>query len=315
MNYQEAAHKLYKQQTKDWPQLADNLEGFNEIKHKIYQFNGFTLETQFNPKRILSTNAKIDKKSLENRQCFLCKKFRNKVQKAVIFENKYEILCNPFPILHNHFTVSLLEHLPQAIKHRFVDILNISKALPELFVLYNGPKCGASAPDHHHFQAAATGYLPIEKDITELKNLHGQKISTSFKVTLTKVDDGMRRFLILESNNKNDMDKLFQIIYDEMPLKEDESEPMMNILSWYKNLWRVLIFLREKHRPWQFFEQGDDNILISPGSTDFGGILITPLEKDFKKMTEKKLADILNQVSLNANAFDRFCNSLTNILA
>lgn len=311
MNYQEEANKLYKQQAEVWPQLAENLHGLKEVLHKSFEFNGFTLETQYNPKRIVSTNAKIDKTSLEKRPCFLCKKNRIEEQEEVIFENKYEILCNPFPILPDHYTISLIEHKDQGIEGRFIDLLEISKALPELFTLYNGPKCGASAPDHHHFQAASKGYLPIEKELEVLKTKYGKAISISNEVTVFGIDDGARRFIALESDNLKKLNEVFENIYHRMPLKNGDAEPMMNILCWYQlNKWIVLVFLRENHRPWQYFEDGEKNILISPGSTDCGGVFITPLAKDFEKVNKEDLFDIMNQVSLNSSDFNQFCSTL-----
>lgn len=314
MNYQKEANKLYKQQAKGWSHFADNLEGLNEVQHKSFNFDGFTLETQFNPKRIISTNAKIDKKSLSKRTCFLCKKHRAEVQKEILFEDKYEILCNPFPILPDHFTISHINHVQQGIKDRFKDLLQISKALPDLFTLYNGSKCGASAPDHHHFQAASKGYLPIEKELEQLKSKYGNTLLNNNNAHVSKIDDGLRRFITLESDNIDRLEELFNNIYAEMPLQNNDIEPMINILSWYeKNKWIVCVFLREKHRPWQYFEDGEKNILISPGSTDCGGILITPLEKDFKKVTKDDLSDIMKQVFLNSEDFNKFCSKLSNL--
>ena len=311
INYQEQANKLLIEQKNNWPLLKGNLEGLKNAQLKTFQFEGFSINVQYNPKRITSSAAKVDKKTIQERKCFLCSANRPNEQKQVSFENDYEILCNPFPIFKEHYTIAHLNHTPQEINHSFDRFLDISKSLPELLTFYNAPNCGASAPDHLHFQAGNLGFVPMEKDFESIKSRYGKKIGNFPNLALTAINDGLRRFTVLESNDKSAVKKVFESIYKYIKEAEGGNEPMLNIVSWYKNEWCVIIFLREKHRPWQFFEEGEKNILLSPASVDLGGTMITPLEKDFNKITKEDVADILNQVSLNPDKFNDLCKYLT----
>ncbi len=303
MNYQEQLNRLYEVQKNEWPLLKKNLEGLNSARIREFSFEDYLFKVQFNPSRITSSSAKVDKDSVNKRACFLCSENRPEEQRRLLYEDKYEFLCNPFPIFRKHFTISLLEHLPQQIAGVFPDFLKISKDLPELVVFYNAPNCGASAPDHLHFQAGNHGLMPVEDESEILKSRYGKAIDIGTGVELTAVDDGLRRFFILESNDHESLNSVFQWIYSFTSRLANGGEPMLNILSVYRNSWEVFIFFREKHRPWQFFEEGEKNILLSPASVDYGGTLITPLEKDFIKIGKGDIKDIFRQVSLSEKNF------------
>ena len=76
------------------------------------------------------------------------------------------------PVFSPHFTVSHLDHRPQAIAEQIDAFLRLMADFGSGWtVLYNGPRCGASAPDHLHFQAVPSGQMPIEKEILEKKRL------------------------------------------------------------------------------------------------------------------------------------------------
>ncbi|MDR0540860.1 MAG: DUF4922 domain-containing protein, partial [Dysgonamonadaceae bacterium] len=228
---------------------------------------------QFNPARIISSAAKVDTKSISERKCFLCADNRPPEQKSVPFKGQYSILINPYPIFPRHLTIPALEHTPQLIASRFGDMLDLAQQLDDYIVFYNGPKCGASAPDHFHFQAGNKGFLPIESD------------------------RNWENVIRIESENKQEILDLFQQIYDSLPLQPDDTEPMMNILTWYENgKWITCLFPRKKHRPACYYAEGDANLLISPASVDMGGVFITSLEKDFEKITAEDIARILDEV-------------------
>ncbi|MDA3892092.1 MAG: DUF4922 domain-containing protein [Salinivirgaceae bacterium] len=310
MNYQQKAYLLYIEQAKVWPLMAENLDGLKSVRLKPFQFEGFTLNVQFNPNRITSSTAKVDSKTIAERKCFLCKKNRPDVQTAVVFENKYEILCNPFPIFKEHYTISHKNHKPQEIESTFGDFLDLTKSLPDFTVLYNGPKCGASAPDHMHFQAGNRGYLPIEGELPFLKSEYGKVIYNKSLSQIYSINNSVRRIIVLESNDLSFLQHSFNSIYQHLPRENKMEEPLLNILAWYDKSWTVLLILREKHRPWQYFAEGEQNILLSPGAVDYGGLSITPLEKDFNKITKDDLADILNKTSLNEDSFKELCKTL-----
>ncbi len=305
MSFQSDTKELFYQQVKEWPLLGKNFKGLETTKVRQFQFDGFSFNVQFNPSRIVSSAAKVDKKSIENRQCFLCAQNRPVEQRGLRYNDEYEILCNPFPIFREHYTIASKKHTPQAIGKDFHQMLDISRSLPEYLVFYNAPNCGASAPDHMHFQAGNRGLVPVEEDINSLKAHKSQNVFQDKQMSLRAVDDGLRKFFLAESSEKSAVEKVFQGIYQfSKSLKPDEDEPMLNILSWYHNGWQVMFFIRDKHRPWQYFAEGDENILLSPASVDMGGTLITPLEKDFVKLQKKDIADIFHQVSLPQEKFN-----------
>lgn len=314
MDYQGETNKLHKEQCQNWPLMKGNIQGLKKALQKTFQFEGFKINVQYNPKRITSSAAKVDKKSIEERKCFLCATHRPAEQNEVKFGNEYEILCNPFPIFNEHYTIAHRKHTPQEINNSFDRFLDISQALPELLTFYNAPNCGASAPDHLHFQAGNLGFVPIENDFDSLKSTFGETLYKDTSTSVTGINDTLRRFLVIESDNKESIQHIFSEIYKYTKKLVQNDEPWLNIVSWYKNEWRVIIFLREKHRPWQYFEEGEKNIVLSPASVDLCGTLITPLEKDFTKITKEDISDIINQVSLDPEKFKTFCKHLIKTL-
>jgi len=161
---------LCEHQKASWELASKNYKLLSSVESKRYYFGSYKIETQHNPKRIKSSAAKTDKESIEKRKCFLCRENLPEEQKGILLHNEYLILCNPYPIFDYHFTISKLVHTPQLIKSNLIDMLAISKVLSDFTVFYNGPDCGASAPDHFHFQACTKGAMPVEKEYENLKN-------------------------------------------------------------------------------------------------------------------------------------------------
>ncbi len=311
MSYQEKANKLYENQLKDWKMFADNRNGLENARLKTFQFNGFDIKVQFNPKRITSSAAKVDDKTIKERKCFLCKANRPEVQTEVRWKKQYDILVNPFPIFKKHFTISYMVHVDQQIKTEFTNFLSLSEDLPKSVLFYNGPKCGASAPDHLHFQAGNLGFLPIEKDWKIMVDLYGKIFKSPEHINITAVDDGLRRYIVLKGTDKEALNTVFQKIHNFGKKLQNGEAPMLNMLSYFidgKHL--VFVFIRKLHRPWQFSAEGDDNILLSPASVDMGGTLITPLEKDFNKFTKEDIYDIFQQITINKEDFNSLIKNL-----
>ena len=270
---------------------------------KELNVNGILYKVQFNPARIVSSGAKVDAKSILERKCFLCPANLPPVQKGIPFGGHYNILVNPFPIFPRHLTVPELAHTPQRIATRFTDMLELAEALTDYTIFYNGPKCGASAPDHAHFQAGNKGFMPIEKD---WRGQTAGKIADYRKAALWYLDDAPRATLVIESTSKEDAADLFDIIYRSLDVKPEEDEPMMNVLVLYEaDRWVVFVFPREKHRPACYTAEGEANLLSSPASVDLGGVFITPVEKDFLKITAEDVAQILSEVCLSATDFHK----------
>jgi hypothetical protein len=307
-NFADAAKQLLEDQKKSWEQLRDGYESLKQIKTKTFQFDGFTMKLQFNPGRYISTSAKVDVKSINERKCFLCPANLPEEQKGILCENEYLILGNPFPIFPEHFTIPNINHVPQEIKNNFPLMLKLTKDLSKHYViLYNGPKCGASAPDHFHFQAGTKNFMSIMDDFHQLKNEYGELLIENDELTVYGIDDGIRRMISLESLDSEKLVTAFSNFYEiYSSISANNEEPMMNIVSFFEDEfgWRVIVFLRDKHRSSHYFAEGENKILLSAASVDLGGVCITPLEKDFEKMTKEKLTEILSEVSLNKNSFE-----------
>jgi ATP adenylyltransferase/5',5'''-P-1,P-4-tetraphosphate phosphorylase II len=291
-------HQFIQNQLGEWPMAESNYAALAEVRTKDLAFEGFEIKVQFNPKRIVSSAAKVDTKSIEARPCFLCAENRPQEQRGSPFNHKYEVLINPFPIFPKHLTIPLGEHTDQLIAGRFVDMLDLAQALPDFVVFYNGPKCGASAPDHFHFQAGSKGFMPIEKDFHTpgLANL----IRNKFGLQVFGWKGYLRGIVSFQSGNKQLIEQNFNQIYQNLSrLQPQEKEPMLNILAYVEEgKFIVHVFPRVLHRPKQYFESGSEQILLSPASVDMGGVFITPREEDFDKISQVDVADILGQVSL-----------------
>jgi hypothetical protein len=283
-NLAESSTKLLIEQKISWEQCRTGYNTLNSVQVKKFEFDGFEIRIQFNPGRLTSSSAKVDPESIRERRCFLCVDNLPAEQKGILYEDKYLVLCNPFPIFPEHFTIPSIEHKPQRILSSFNDFLTITKDFSSKYlVFYNGPKCGASAPDHFHFQAGNNNFLPLITGYPDLKSKYSEVIYSN-KTEISHLEDGLRKLLIIEGDSPAEIQHAFNVIYREFEkLSPPGEEPLMNIISIYDHQWKVIIILRERHRPARFFEEGERNILLSPASVDLGGVCITPLEKDYKR--------------------------------
>ncbi len=301
---------LFEQQIENW-QLAKN--GYSSLKlveKKIFEFDDFIIEAHYNPGRIVSSSAKVDEKSIKERPCFLCINNLPEDQKAVKIDDKYILLVNPFPIFDKHFTIPHVQHIPQTIKENFKSLLTISEKLNKDFsIFYNGPKCGASAPDHLHFQAGNFGFMRIDNEFYSILNKYGKLINDSNEYTTTAVTNYLRNFISIESNEIEPLTNEFMRIYDILSEGLND-EPMLNIICTYNNFWKVIIFPRKKHRPTYFFEEGENKILISPAAVDMGGVLIFPREEDFNKIDQETVIDIYSQVTFSNDEMSNLIKKL-----
>jgi len=267
-------NQLFEEQILNWELARNNYNSLKQVKEKTLIVDGREYKVQFNPARIKSSAAKVDAQSIRERKCFLCTANRPQEQNGITFKERYLILVNPYPIFPRHLTIPLIEHTPQLIDaSHFDDMLDLAQQLDDYIIFYNGPKCGASAPDHFHFQAGNKGFLPLEKH------------------------PNMYNSIIIESDNKEEALNLFKRIYFTLPLVIEDEEPKMNILAWYEAAkWTICIFSRKKHRPSCFYAEGEANMLINPASVELGGVFITPLEKDFVKISAEDIRGILSEV-------------------
>ena len=260
---------------------------------------------QFNPGRIVSTGAKVDARSIRERRCFLCVENLPEPQKGIVYKDRFLILCNPAPIFAEHFTISHIHHVSQILGPYIPAMLDLARDLsPQLTVFYNGPKCGASAPDHMHFQANPTGLIPVE-------NAAQKKLHRVFRRSLDSVDiltlrDFGRQVIVLESLHRENLANVLNKLLDSLRQTVGVSEePMMNVLcSFTDGAWRVILFPRSKHRPDVYFKEEAERVLISPAAVDIGGLIVTPLEKDFKTVNASLVESIFQEVSLPSAIVD-----------
>ncbi|MDU1890541.1 MAG: DUF4922 domain-containing protein [Dysgonomonas sp.] len=290
-------NELFENQLQVWQLAAKNYLSLQEVRIREFQFEDFSVFAQFNPARMQSSSAKIDSKSIQDRKCFLCPDNLPVEQKGIPYGIDYQILVNPFPIFPQHFTVPLVRHADQLIDDKYGEMIDLAELLEEYVIFYNGPKCGASAPDHAHFQVGSKNFIPLQKDI---HNITKEIILTTNNLVIYALRKYLRNAFLIESVTKEGILRAFSHLYSLMEQKVEDKEPMMNIFTWYdKNKWFSCIFPREKHRPDCFYAGGKDNILISPGSVDMGGILILPQEEDFTKITEQDIKNIFREVSIS----------------
>jgi len=286
---------LFDEQVANWELARRNFEGLKTVETKKFDFDGFSILVQFNPARIVSSGAKVDAKTIAERKCFLCAENRPPEQNGIDYGD-YEILVNPFPIFPEHFTIPRKEHVPQEIKPYLTDMLDLAQAMSDYLLFYNGPKCGASAPDHMHFQAGTKNFLPLITDYKKLKDTHTDLLVTTENMQLYQIKNYLRSVYCIESNNKASIQDAFNKLYAHFE-NEVNVEPLMNIVCMYENdKWYVFVLPRKAFRPWQYQAEKEQQLLISPATVEVGGIFITPVENHFEKIKQTDIEDILTQV-------------------
>lgn len=289
--------RFFNRQLEVW---TDARHRFRDLKHvETRQFSD-QMKLQWNPARIVSTGAKIDKKTLGERPCFLCDKNRPKEQMSKQIDEKFHLLVNPFPILPVHFTIPARKHQPQLIYKNYGEMHRFISLHSDLMVFYNGPKCGASAPDHLHFQAGTNGILPLQTNWQRLSRNLTDIISLNDEEKISVVRDFIVPAFVIISKSAESDEALFRRLYKAMPQRGDETEPMMNIISWRKGEEFISVVIpREKHRPEAYFAEGDAQFVVSPGALDMSGLIITPREEDFRKLTEEKALSLLQECGVS----------------
>lgn len=316
------ARSMMDEQLDHWQEARERYEQLKKVVTADFMVDeNCTLTAQYNPSRIVSTGAKVDPETIAKRPCFLCDVNRPEQQLNYPMLKKYHLLLNPFPILPEHFTIPLRHHRPQHISEYYEDMMNITNVLDDMIVFYNGPKCGASAPDHMHFQAGSRGVVPLEK---HWENIYGRIRSRIYPISeeeyleainLEPIADDTGVFslrgyvcpgVIIVSRTPKANKFLFDRLYKSMTIHEGETEPMMNIISWTSisrsdNTKRIVsvIIPRSKHRPDCYFAEGEEKVLVSPGALDMGGLIITPREEDFKKMNMELAKSIIQECGLS----------------
>lgn len=317
------AYRFFDRQLEAWPEVKQRFEALSDIEIKTLDFDGLHLAAQFNPARIRSTGAKVDARSIGERPCFLCGRNQPAEQERLPFGGQLQLCVNPYPILPHHFTIPSRRHVRQEALPLFSNLFDLTTKMPRSVIFYNGAQCGASAPDHAHLQAGDRGYIPLERDWDALSR-------TLEPISVNEAGEGIyivRQFVYpffaVRASSADCALKLFRAVMDSLPVVEGEWEPRFNLLAFAEKRQLgeqprsvVLVIPRLKLRPACYFAEGDAQYLISPGSIDIGGLLITPRREDFDRLTPELAAAILREVTLPAAAFDacvaRLKNSIPN---
>ena len=285
----ETLQNFFKSQLHEWPMAHNNHEALNHVWYRelVSPKLPISLHVQCNPARLVSTGAKVDKASIAARPCFLCATNRPEEQQSLDLNEDFEWLVNPFPILPHHYTIAAKQHRPQRFLDAYEAMIQAAKALPEEYIVfYNGPKCGASAPDHLHLQAGIGEGIPL---ITYAKSLNsGNELQTLSPF-------GYLVYLINDAENTD----TFRQLYAQLPIPKDEYEPYMNVVAYRKNgKVCLLVIPRRAHRPHCYHAEGERQYLISPGALDMCGLLVTPRAEDYEHLTAARAADILCEVGV-----------------
>ena len=300
--------RFFNRQLEMW---EDARHRFRDLKHVEVRQLSDQLKVQFNPARIVSTGAKIDKHTLGERPCFLCERNRPKEQMTKQIDDHFQLLVNPFPILPVHFTIPATKHQPQSIYRHYGEMHRLLSLHSELMVFYNGPKCGASAPDHLHFQAGTSGVLPLQTNWQRLSRNLTDVISLTDEEKISVLRDFLVPAFVIISKSEDSDEELFHRLYRSMPMRGDESEPMMNIIAWRKGDEFISVVIpREKHRPDAYFAEGEVQMMVSPGALDMAGLIITPREEDFSKINLDKATALLRECGISAEKMEAIVSNL-----
>ena len=303
--------RFFNRQLEKWDDARLRYQDLRNVKTRELVVGTSTMKVQWNPARIVSTGAKIDKQTLAKRPCFLCEQNRPKEQVKKSIDGQYELLVNPYPILPIHFTIPSVKHEPQLIRNSYSEIHKLLTEYPSMMVFYNGPKCGASAPDHAHFQAGTSGVLPLQMAWQRLSRNLKPILNLNDEEGISLIEEYPCPALLIHSKSEYSDEQLFIRLYEALPLPEGEPEPMLNIVSWRHDAdYYSVVFPRKKHRPDCYFAEGCNQFIISPGALDMAGFIVTPRKEDFERITPEVALGILNEVSLQPDELQQVIDKL-----
>ena len=301
-----------RQQIASWPGLREAHEGLAASLYKKFFLADLEVVLQHNPFRMKSSSASVDKNSIEQRACFLCPENLYPEQRALAYLDDWLILCNPYPIFPEHLVLSRSRHIPQEIGSCLGAMISFVADTGAAFeAFYNGPACGASAPDHLHFQAYPAGSIPLAPQvqlllaagygITRIGDRQGQGACFSGEA------DG-RGVLICRSPDRAALEEnLMRAVAHLQKVTRAHDEPLINIVIAADGPDLIGILLpRKAHRPACYFSQGGDRMLVSPGAVDVGGLLVLPRHEDYERMTREQVLGIFSEVCHRGDVFSDF---------
>ena len=306
--------QLLTQQKAAWPRLKSGWEAVASPHVRTVNCGDFSVKIQFNPQRMVSSAAKVDSASITARPCFLCPANLPEAQGGILYHRNFLILCNPFPIFTQHFTISSLDHQPQTLEGYLDEFLSLARSLaPSLAAFYNGPQGGASAPDHLHFQACPAGSLPVEVQLEDGRPC--LPVMRHLSASVFRVENLDRSVLMIEGSEvkvlSETIEKVLAVMKTSTAVGSD-AEPMLNAHATFKEgKWRILLFPRQKRRPDLYYQEGPERVLVSPGSVEMGGLIVTPVERDFKRLNPELVCHIYREVSANPDLMDGWTDQLS----
>lgn len=296
-------HKFVGDQLSRWPLACDNFRALKNVQVREVEVGGLKVKLQFNPARMVSSAAKLTKEDIAKRKCFLCRENRSSEQIMMKFEGrkgkKYHILINPYPIFPDHLVIAMDRHADQSIWHRYIDMLDLARKYSDYSFFYNGPSCGASAPDHHHFQGTPKGLMPLENDVdAKLDSL--KEITSVQDARLYHYDNFTTGIFVIRAETAKSAAKMFYRLLDCAEMHEGDNEPRINLFSYYRDgEFRSIVVFRRCHRSHHFFSDGPDHLTMSPGCADMAGVFIVPVEEEFHKITPELLSEMLSEVTIS----------------
>ena len=288
------------------------------MRTRTFEFNGVKIQVQFNAGRIKSTMAKTDEHSIKARPCFLCHQNLPPEQKGILYHDDYLLLVNPYPICPEHFTIPKIEHQPQRIRGEIEALFDLARDMaPEFACFYNGPRCGASAPDHMHLQAGTRSFLPLIEEYQTARERFGRLLADTGDVKVFGLDRYLPPFLAVESSSIPSLLEAFATLYSTYEsISGANHEPMMNLACWFEDgQWTLVVFARSRHRPARFLAEGPERLRVSPAVLDLCGVITVPHEKDFEKMKESDVEEILEEVVLDPESFRDLTGALADALS
>jgi hypothetical protein len=302
---------LLERQKKTWPGLASGYEALGEARLREIRGDGWVVKVQFNPRRIASSGARVDPETIRRRLCFLCPDHLPPEQQAILYRDEYLVLCNPMPIFPGHLTIAHRRHLPQSLPENMLTFLRLAVDFgPRMTLFYNGPRAGASAPDHLHFQAAPAGLMPVEKEILDPRKRTGARRRDGVEICRTA---GLARgILVIEGKEEGNVAEAVGGVIGMLGRSTtSDGEPLLNILCTCTGEgWRLILFPRRQHRPDAYFKEGEERLLISPGAVDMGGMIITSREKEFRELTPDLVREIFREVAFNDAAVESLLDAI-----
>ena len=298
-------HKFVGDQLSRWPLACDNFRALKNVLVREVEVNGLTVKLQYNPARMVSSAAKLTKEDIAKRKCFLCRENRPDNQIMIKFEGrkgkKYHILVNPYPIFPDHLVIAMDRHTDQSIWKRYIDMLDMARKFSDLSFFYNGPCCGASAPDHHHFQGVPKGLMPLENDV-DARLDEFEYLTSVQDARLYHYDKFATGIFVIRAETAKSAAKMFYRLLDCAGTKEGDDEPRINLFTYWRNgEFRSIVVFRKCHRSHHYFSEGPDHLTMSPGCADMAGVFIVPVEEEYHKITPELLSDMLSEITISTD--------------